>query len=47
VKSAQYRLEDLPERLVVQAYGGEIRFAPHVAGRSTTDLIAEIRRRLP
>ncbi len=47
VKSAQYRLEDLPERLVVQGYGGEIRFAPHVAGRSTTDLIAEIRRRLP
>ena len=38
VKSAQYRLEDLPERLVVQAYGGEIAFAPHVAGRSTTDL---------
>ena len=47
VKSAQYRLEDLPERIVVQGYGGEIRFAPHVAGRSTTDLIAEIRRRLP
>jgi rfaE bifunctional protein nucleotidyltransferase chain/domain len=47
VKSAQYRLEDLPERLVVRAYGGEIAFAPHVAGQSTTDLIAEIRRRLP
>jgi rfaE bifunctional protein nucleotidyltransferase chain/domain len=45
VKSAQYRLEDLPERFVVQGYGGEIAFAPHVAGRSTTDLIAEIRRR--
>ncbi len=47
VKSAQYRLEDLPERFVVKGYGGEIVFAPHVAGRSTTDLIAEIRRRLP
>jgi rfaE bifunctional protein nucleotidyltransferase chain/domain len=46
VKSAQYRLEDLPERIVVQAYGGEIAFAPHVAGKSTTDLVAEIRRRL-
>jgi rfaE bifunctional protein nucleotidyltransferase chain/domain len=46
VKSAQYRLEDLPERIVVQSYGGEIVFAPHVAGKSTTDLIAEIRRRL-
>jgi rfaE bifunctional protein nucleotidyltransferase chain/domain len=46
VKSAQYRLEDLPERIVVQGYGGEIVFAPHVAGKSTTDLVAEIRRRL-
>jgi D-glycero-beta-D-manno-heptose 1-phosphate adenylyltransferase len=46
VKSAQYRLEDLPERIVVQRYGGEIAFAPHVIGKSTTDLVAEIRRRL-
>jgi rfaE bifunctional protein nucleotidyltransferase chain/domain len=47
VKSAQYRLEDLPERTVVHAYGGTIAFAPHLAGKSTTDLVAEIRRRLP
>jgi rfaE bifunctional protein nucleotidyltransferase chain/domain len=46
VKSAQYRLEDLPERIVVERYGGEILFAPHVAGKSTTDLVAEIRRRI-
>jgi rfaE bifunctional protein nucleotidyltransferase chain/domain len=45
VKSAQYRLEDLPERAVIAAFGGEIRLAPHVAGRSTTDIVAEIRRR--
>jgi rfaE bifunctional protein nucleotidyltransferase chain/domain len=45
VKSAQYRIEDLPERIVVMRFGGEIRLAPHVAGRSTTDLVAEIRRR--
>ena len=45
VKSAQYRLEDLPERGVVEAAGGEIRLAPHVGGRSTTDLIARIVRR--
>jgi len=45
VKSAQYRLEDLPERAVVGQHGGEIRLAPHVANKSTTDLIAEIRRR--
>jgi rfaE bifunctional protein nucleotidyltransferase chain/domain len=42
VKSAQYRLDDLPERAVVLSYGGEIRLAPHAAGRSTTDLIARI-----
>ncbi|HUA09409.1 MAG TPA: adenylyltransferase/cytidyltransferase family protein [Candidatus Acidoferrales bacterium] len=42
VKSAQYREEDLPEAAVVRAYGGEIRLAPHRAGRSTSDIIGEI-----
>jgi rfaE bifunctional protein nucleotidyltransferase chain/domain len=42
VKSAQYREEDLPERGVVLAHGGEVRLAPHLAGRSTTDIIGEI-----
>jgi len=45
VKSAQYRMEDLPERIVVLQHGGEIRLAPHLAGKSTTDIVAEIRRR--
>jgi rfaE bifunctional protein nucleotidyltransferase chain/domain len=45
VKSAQYRIEDLPERIVVLRHGGEIRLAPHVAGKSTTDIVAEIRNR--
>jgi rfaE bifunctional protein nucleotidyltransferase chain/domain len=45
VKSAQYRIEDLPERIVVLRHGGEIRLAPHVAGKSTTDIVAEIRHR--
>ena len=45
VKSAQYRVEDLPERLVVLGHGGEIRLAPHRDGKSTTDIVAEIRRR--
>ncbi len=45
VKSAQYRIEDLPERAVIEAAGGEIRLAPHTAERSTTDLLATIRRR--
>lgn len=42
VKSAQYREDELPERTIVLANGGEIRLAPHVAGHSTTDVIAEI-----
>jgi rfaE bifunctional protein nucleotidyltransferase chain/domain len=42
VKSAQYREDELPERTVVLRHGGEIRLAPHVEGRSTTDLIAQI-----
>jgi rfaE bifunctional protein nucleotidyltransferase chain/domain len=45
VKSAQYRLEDLPERDVVLRAGGEILFAPHEAGKSTTDLVVAIRAR--
>ncbi|MBC5798430.1 MAG: adenylyltransferase/cytidyltransferase family protein [Candidatus Eremiobacteraeota bacterium] len=45
VKSAQYRVEDLPERIVVLQHGGIITLAPHRSGKSTTDLIAEIRRR--
>jgi D-beta-D-heptose 7-phosphate kinase/D-beta-D-heptose 1-phosphate adenosyltransferase len=45
VKSAQYRVEDLPERVVVLRHGGEIRLAPHLAGKSTTDIVADIRNR--
>jgi D-glycero-beta-D-manno-heptose 1-phosphate adenylyltransferase len=42
VKSAQYKEEELPERSVVLAHGGEVRLAPHRAGSSTTDIIGEI-----
>ena len=42
VKSAQYREDELPERTVVRAHGGEIVLAPHLAGHSTTDIIAQI-----
>jgi rfaE bifunctional protein nucleotidyltransferase chain/domain len=45
VKSAQYRVEELPERYVVEAAGGTIVLAPHVHGKSTTDLVATIRSR--
>jgi rfaE bifunctional protein nucleotidyltransferase chain/domain len=42
VKSAQYREDELPERTVVLQHGGRIALAPHVAGVSTTDIIANI-----
>jgi rfaE bifunctional protein nucleotidyltransferase chain/domain len=42
VKSAQYRIEDLPERIVVERAGGTIVLAPHLAGHSTTDVVATI-----
>src|ERR1700681_884994 len=42
VKSAQYRVEELPERFVVERHGGRIVLAPHQPGRSTTDLVAAI-----
>ena len=45
VKSAQYRVDELPERFVVEEHGGRIVLAPHQPGRSTTDLVATIRSR--
>jgi rfaE bifunctional protein nucleotidyltransferase chain/domain len=42
VKSDQYREDELPERTVVLQHGGRIALAPHVAGESTTELIARI-----
>ena len=43
VKSAQYRIEDLPEARIVTAYGGEVRLAPHREGSSTTDIVERVR----
>ncbi|MDB5027012.1 MAG: cytidyltransferase-related enzyme [Candidatus Eremiobacteraeota bacterium] len=45
VKSAQYRIDELPERHVVERHGGRIVLAPHQDGHSTTDLVATIRSR--
>jgi rfaE bifunctional protein nucleotidyltransferase chain/domain len=42
VKGDQYREEELPERTVVLRHGGRIVLAPHVAGESSTELIAKI-----
>ncbi len=44
VKSAQYRIDELPERYVVESHGGRILLAPHEAGQSTTDIVARVRR---
>jgi D-beta-D-heptose 7-phosphate kinase/D-beta-D-heptose 1-phosphate adenosyltransferase len=43
VKSAQYRQSELPEAAAVAAVGGRIELAPHLEGRSTTDLVAKLR----
>lgn len=43
VKSAQYRLEDLPEAQAVADVGGEIILAPHLPGRSTSDIVRRMR----
>jgi rfaE bifunctional protein nucleotidyltransferase chain/domain len=43
VKSAQYRIDELPERYVVESHGGRILLAPHEAGKSTTDIVARVR----
>jgi rfaE bifunctional protein nucleotidyltransferase chain/domain len=43
VKSAQYRIDELPERYVVESHGGRIVLAPHEAGKSTTDIVARVR----
>jgi rfaE bifunctional protein nucleotidyltransferase chain/domain len=45
VKSAQYRVDELPEKYVVESNGGRIVLAPHLHGKSTTDLVATIRSR--
>jgi bifunctional ADP-heptose synthase (sugar kinase/adenylyltransferase) len=43
VKSAQYRQAGLPEAGAVAEVGGRIELAPHLDGRSTTDLVAKLR----
>jgi D-glycero-beta-D-manno-heptose 1-phosphate adenylyltransferase len=44
VKGADYATRPLPERPVVESYGGEIVLVDLEAGHSTTDLIAQITR---
>jgi D-glycero-beta-D-manno-heptose 1-phosphate adenylyltransferase len=43
VKGGDYRAEDLPERKVVEAGGGEVRVLSLVPGYSTTSLIEKLK----
>ncbi|MBV8280933.1 MAG: adenylyltransferase/cytidyltransferase family protein [Candidatus Eremiobacteraeota bacterium] len=43
VKSAAYQIADLPEAKAVAEIGASIVLAPHVEGRSTSDLVRRIR----
>lgn len=45
VKGADYATKPLPERPIVEAYGGKVVLVDLEAGHSTTDLVEEIARR--
>ena len=45
VKGADYATKPLPERPIVEAYGGQIVLVDLEAGHSTTELVAEVVRR--
>jgi rfaE bifunctional protein nucleotidyltransferase chain/domain len=42
VKGGDYRVDELPEAPVVRSYGGEVQILSLIAGRSTTNVIANI-----
>lgn len=42
VKGGDYNLETLPEAAAVQAYGGEIAFAPMAEGKSTSGILGKL-----
>ena len=43
VKDAGYKMEDLPEAAAVREVHGEIVFAPHVEGHSTTAIVERMK----
>ncbi|MBL0217018.1 MAG: SIS domain-containing protein [Myxococcales bacterium] len=43
VKGADYAGKPIPERAIVEAYGGRVELVPLVPGRSTTDTLAKLR----
>ena len=46
VKGADYATKPLPERPIVEAYGGQVVLVALEAGHSTTDLVSDIIRKL-
>lgn len=42
VKGGDYRPDDLPEKRVIDSYGGRIEILPFVPGRSTTGIIQKL-----
>lgn len=42
VKGGDYRPDDMPEKKVIDAYGGRITILPFITGRSTTGIIHRI-----
>jgi phosphoheptose isomerase len=43
VKGADYADKPIPERAIVEAYGGRVELVPLVVGRSTSDALAKLR----
>jgi phosphoheptose isomerase len=43
VKGADYATKPIPERAIVEAYGGRVELVPLVPGRSTTETLAKLR----
>jgi bifunctional ADP-heptose synthase (sugar kinase/adenylyltransferase) len=42
VKGGDYRPDDLPEKRIVESFGGRVEILPFVPGRSTTGLIQKL-----
>jgi D-beta-D-heptose 7-phosphate kinase/D-beta-D-heptose 1-phosphate adenosyltransferase len=42
VKGGDYKIEDIPERKIVESYGGKVMIVPEVKGYSTTNLVEKI-----
>ena len=44
VKGADYATKPIPERSIVEAYGGRVELVPLVPGRSSTDTLDRLTR---